>query len=86
MMPAPRQSAINALARDKAINAWAEKMTLDTVVLTTASNDVVSINGLCKDKLTMKHLRRFCVIHRISGYKNKKRDETIQLIVLRMRS
>ena len=86
MMPAPRQSAINALARDEAINAWAEKMTLDTVVLTTASNDVVSINGLCKDKLTMKHLRRFCVIHRISGYKNKKRDETIQLIVLRMRS
>jgi hypothetical protein len=86
MLPASSQSAINALARDKAVSAWAKKITLDTVVLTAASNDIVSINGLHKDKLTMKHLRRFCVIHRISGYKNKKRDETIQLIVLRMRS
>lgn len=34
----------------------------------------------------MAHLRRFCVMFTISGYKNKKREETIQLIVWRMQS
>ena len=75
-----------AAAKEEAINAWAERITLNTVVLNPESNGIVSINGLSINLLTMVHLRRFCVRFRISGYKNRKREETIQLIVRRMRS
>ncbi len=72
--------------KEEAINAWTELMSLNSVILNAESNGIVSINGLGINVLTMVHLRRFCVMYRISGYKNKKREETIQLIVRRMRS
>jgi hypothetical protein len=73
-------------SREEAINAWAATITLDSVQLNEESSDIVAINGLLRHLLTQKHLRRFCVMFTISGYKNKKREETIQLIVRRMRS
>ncbi len=81
-----RQSAKAVTNKEEAINAWAELLTLNTVILNAESNGIVSINGLGINLLTMVHLRRFCVMFRISGYKNRKREETIQLIVRRMRS
>jgi hypothetical protein len=82
-----RQTSAKAITKkEEAINAWAEQMTLNTVFLNAESNGVVSINGLGINVMTMVHLRRFCVMFRIAGYKNKKREETIQLIVRRMRS
>lgn len=73
-------------SRDEAINAWATTLTLDSVQLDAESSDIISINGLLRHLLTQKHLRRFCVMFRVTGYKNKKREETIQLIVRRIRS
>ncbi len=82
-----RQTSAKAITKkEEALNAWAEQMTLNTVILNVESNGIVSFNGLGINVMTMVHLRRFCVMFRISGYKNKKREETIQLIVRRMRS
>ena len=51
-------------------------MNLDSVTLNAELKGIVlSINGLGINVLTMVHLRRFCVIYRISGYKNKKQEE-----------
>ena len=80
-------AANKTLAREGAINVWAESITsVESVLLNAASNDIISINGLGQHSLTQRHLRRFCVKFRISGYKNKKRKETMQLIVRRTRS
>ncbi len=70
----------------EAINTWATTLALDSVQLDAESSNIVSINGLLQHLLTQKHLRRFCVVFRVIGYKNKKREETIQLIVCRIQS
>ena len=71
-----RQST-KAAIKEEAINAWAELMTLSTVILNAKSNGITSIDEVGKYLLAMVHLRRFCVKFRISGCKSRKREETI---------
>ena len=58
-------------SKDKAINTWATTSKLESVQLDAKSSDTVSINGLLRHLLTQKHLRRFCVMFRVTGYKKR---------------
>jgi hypothetical protein len=72
-------------AKELAENVWAQSLSLDSVLL-DASNELISINGVSRAQLSQKYLRRFCVMFKITGYKNQKRDQIMQLIVRRVQA
>ena len=72
-------------AKEVAENAWAQSVSLDSALL-DASNELISINGVGRAQLSQKYLRRFCVMFKITGYKNQKQDQIMQLIVRKVQA
>jgi len=78
--------------KQEKIQKWIDGTTLDDAVVDDSSKiqvgrepnqttTLVSIKGADIKSLSVSHLRKFCVQHRIGGYKDKTKLETCQIIV-----
>ena len=59
---------------------------MQDVVYIESTNSLVSIKGVAFSQLSVAVLCLFCVTHNISGYNNKKRSDTLLLIMLHARA
>ena len=67
------------------INEWVQSATLNDIVIDKQSNKIVAIQNLTMRQLSVAALRKFCVHHQITGYKNKSKEVTCALIVQHVR-
>jgi galactitol-specific phosphotransferase system IIB component len=51
---------------------WVLSTSMQDVVYKESTNELISIKGVEVSKLSVSDLPSFCVVHNISGYKNKK--------------
>ena len=61
------------------------RMTIDDIVLSSDGNTITSIDSMLVHSCNMVYLRNVCIKLKINGYKNKRRDEMIRLLVERKR-
>jgi hypothetical protein len=64
---------------------WVVKITLDDIVLSADGTTIAEIDAKPTEAYNMVFLRAFCSKLKINGYKNKRRDETIRLLLERKR-
>jgi hypothetical protein len=74
-----KQSAQNQL-RD-----WMSMVTIDDIILSADGTTITEIDTKPTDKYNMLYLRALCSKLKINGYKNKRRDETIRLLLEKKR-
>ena len=66
---------------DDIMSCWVQSTTLGDLVINQESGKLVAIKNLSIQELSVARLRLFCSHHRISGYKNKRKDVTCGLIL-----
>ena len=87
----------NRKSREDQQIKFMETTTLDDVLVDDSVNTkvgkndsdtthLISIKGCCPKKLSMACLRKFCMVHSISGYKNLAKTRLCNLIVERMKT
>ena len=71
---------------DTVFNDWTETVTLDSIMLSPDLKSIKSISSRPVGDWNMKHMRFMCSKFKISGYKNRKRDEMVGLLLERKRN
>ena len=66
---------------DTVFNDWTESVTLDSIMLSSDFKSIKSISSRPVNDWNMKHMRFMCSKFKISGYKNRKRDEMVGLLL-----
>jgi hypothetical protein len=67
------------------LKEWMKRMTIDDIVLSGDMKSIVTIDSKPVNEYNMVYLRSLCIILKINGYKNKRRDEMIGLLLERKR-
>lgn len=71
---------------DAAFNEWTLLVTLDSIVLSSDTGSIASIDSKPVDAWNMKYLRALCSKFKISGYKNARRDQMVNLLCERKKN
>ena len=71
---------------DAVFNEWILLVTLDSIVLSSDSGSIASIDSKPEDAWNMKYLRALCSKFKISGYKNARRDQMVHLLCERKKN
>ena len=64
---------------------WINRMTIDHLLLSDDMTKVTEIDSQPVDNYNMVYLRALCIKLKVNGYKNKRRDEMLQLLCYRKR-
>jgi hypothetical protein len=81
MMLLKKKKAERKYNADAAFNEWTRIVTLDSIVLSADCGSIGPIDSKPLDwSWNMKHLRALCSKFKISGYKNRRRDEMVRLL------
>jgi hypothetical protein len=67
------------------LKEWMKRITIDDIVLSGDMKSIVTIDSKPVNEYNMVYLRSLCIILKINGYKNKRRDEMIGLLLERKR-
>lgn len=81
MMLLKKKKAERKNNADAAFNEWTRIVTLDSIVLSADCESIESIDSKPLESWNMKHLRALCSKFKISGYKNRRRDEMVSLLL-----
>lgn len=65
---------------DTAFKEWTKMVTLDSIVLSEDLGTIVSVDSKPVEALNVKYIRAFCSKLKITGYKNRRRDEMVRLL------
>jgi len=65
---------------DLAFKEWTKMVTLDSIMLSEDLGTIVSIDSKPVEALNVKYIRAFCSKLKITGYKNRRRDEMVRLL------
>lgn len=71
---------------DEVFKEWIRIVTLDSIVLSEDFGSIVSIDSKPVKAWNMVHLRALCSKFKISGYKNRKREEMVRLLLERKKN
>lgn len=71
---------------DAAFIEWTLLVSLESIVLSSDFGSIISIDSKPVHEWNMKHLRALCSKLKISGYKNAKRDQMLQLLCERKKN
>lgn len=80
MMLLKKKKAERKNNADAAFNEWTRIVTLDSIVLSADCESIDTIDSKPLESWNMKHLRALCSKFKISGYKNRRRDEMVSLL------
>ena len=67
------------------LKEWINRMTIDHLLLSDDMTKVTEIDSQPVDNYNMVYLRALCIKFKVNGYKNKRRDEMLQLLCCKKR-
>lgn len=77
-----RKKADRKMKDDEEFNDWTCRVTINSIVLSSNSESIESIDSKPVDMWNMKYLRALCSRVGISGYKNAKREQMVNLLFM----
>jgi hypothetical protein len=84
-----QKKAVNAEKKrdeESAIKEWTNTVSLDSILLSHDSGSIVSIASKPVHVVTANSIRALCIKLKISGYKNKRKDEMVLLLLERKKN
>ena len=75
----------NKRSAETQLKQWINRMTIDHLVLSDDMTEVTEIDSQPVDSYNMVYLRALCIKLKVNGYKNKRRDDMLQLLCYRKR-
>ena len=75
----------NKRQAESQLKEWINRMTIDHLLLSDDMTKVTEIDSQLVDNYNMVYLRALCIKLKVNGYKNRQREDMLQLLCYRKR-
>ena len=86
VLPTQQKKAMRKREAEEAMSEWTNSVTLESIILSSDCTSVVTIGLKPVEEVPVRILRVLCVRFKISGYKNRKREEILSLLCERKKN